>query len=529
MKTTARILIVEDESLVADDLQQRLEELGFRPIGIVDTAENAIKRAVELRPDLVLMDVHLKGRMDGIEAAVALRQPHDIPVVFLTSHADLDTLERAGVSEPFGYLTKPFQERDLLATVKMALARREAESRLRKLERWLSTTLNSIGDAVIATDVSGRVTYMNPVAETMTGWKLDESVGRSWADVFRLSDAGSGQPIRNLVNRSLTEGIVVELGGETNLMTRNGNLTPVDDSVAPIRDEGNAPCGCVIVFRDASERRKMEQSVRQHDRQLEERVQQRTAELEAANLALRSTNEELRQKSQEIEVICYAISHDLRAPLRAINGYACLLEQEHSQTLDEGAAHLLNFIIGNSRKMGEMIDGFLGLIRLGKTSLVRGRVDMTALAREVVETLKAADPASRAQISVQVLPVVEGDPVLLRQVWHNLIENALKFSSRSETPWVWVEGHWEGGEVVYEVRDNGVGFDSASSGRLFQIFQRLHSEQEFGGHGIGLAHAHRIVGLHGGRMSAEGNVGRGSIFRFILPGEVPQAPKLAES
>jgi PAS domain S-box-containing protein len=520
MKSEARILIVEDESLVADDLEQRLQELGFRPIGIVDTAENAIARAVELRPDLVLMDVHLKGKMDGIEAAVALRQPHDIPVVFLTSHADLETLERAGLSEPFGYLTKPFQERDLLATVKTALARRQAEMRLRKLERWLSTTLNSIGDAVIATDVSGRVTYMNPVAEGMTGWSFKEGAGRSWTEVFRLSDSVSGKPIRNLVERSLNEGIVVDLEGDANLMTRAGVLTPVDDTVSPIRDDGNSPCGCVIVFRDASERREMERVVLQYNRELEQCVRQRTAELEAANIALRTTNQELLQKSREIEVICYAISHDLRAPLRAIHGYASVLEQEHSQNLDEGAAHLLSFIIGNSRKMGEMIDGFLALIRLGKTAITRAPVDMTALVAEVIETLKASNPACRAQFDVSSLPTVEGDPILLRQVWQNLLENAVKFSSRTETPWVWIEGHREGAEWVYSVRDNGTGFDPASAGRLFQIFQRLHAEQDYGGHGIGLAHAHRIIGLHGGRMSANGRVGGGATFQFFLPDRV---------
>lgn len=269
MKTRARILIVEDESLVADDLEQRLSKLGYDPVGIVDTGEEAVARGVELRPDLVLMDIRLKGRMDGVEAAGLLRAPHRIPVVFLSSHSDRGTLERAGMSEPFGYLTKPFQERDLHATIEMAIYRHHAEERLHQLERWLASTLRSIGDAVIATNKDGRITYLNPAAEMLTGWTMSEATGQPWARVFRIATFSTGSPITDLVQRAQDEGIVINLEKTVVLTTQAGCSLPVDDSVAPIRDDAGSVIGCVIVFRDATARREMELVIKNHNQQLE--------------------------------------------------------------------------------------------------------------------------------------------------------------------------------------------------------------------------------------------------------------------
>ena len=269
MKTRTRILIVEDESLVADDLEQRLSRLGYEPVGIVDTGEQAVAKGVELRPDLVLMDIRLKGRMDGIEAAGQLRVPHRVPVVFLTSHSDQGTLERAGMSEPFGYLTKPFQERDLHATIEMAIYRHHAEERLHQLERWLASTLRSIGDAVIATSKNGRITYLNPAAETLTGWTMSEATGQPWERVFRIATFSTGAPITDLVQRAQDEGIVINLEETVVLTTQAGCSLPVDDSVAPIRDDAGIVIGCVIVFRDATARREMELVIKNHNQQLE--------------------------------------------------------------------------------------------------------------------------------------------------------------------------------------------------------------------------------------------------------------------
>jgi len=513
----ARILIVEDESLVAVDLEQRLCLLGYSPVGIVDTGEDAVTRATELRPELVLMDVRLKGAVDGIEAAGRLRVPHRIPVVFLTSHSDRGTLERAGLAEPFGYLTKPFQERDLHATIEMALYRHRAEERLHKLECWLATTLSSIADAVIATDTSGQVTYLNRAAELLTGWTMREARGQPWNLIYRITHAATGAPITDLLLRLFREG-VVNLNANATLTTRAGRSVPVDDSVAPLRNDGGQVTGCVIVFRDATERRAMEYAILNHNEQLSRSVAERTAELRSANQELEQSNEQLRAANKELEAISYSISHDLRSPLRAICGFTGLLKERHEKTLDEGGRRLLNVITGSATKMAEMIDGFLALIRLGRSGINSEAVDLSALVLGLLDEFRAAHPGSKVQFEVRPLPTAIGDRVLLRQVWANLLENAVKFTAKRGEPIIIISGRETEGECVYSLQDNGEGFDNRYAHKLFGIFQRLHAEGEFPGHGIGLANVQRIVSLHGGRVWAEGEPNRGATFHFSLPG-----------
>jgi CheY-like chemotaxis protein len=172
-----RIFVVEDEGIVAADLEDRLKSLGYSVAGSAASAEDALSIISDTQPDLVLMDIVLRGEMTGIEAADRIRLTADIPVVFLTSHADTSTLSRACQTEPLGYLLKPFEERDLQVTIELALYRHEAGRKLRRMERWLATTLNSIGDGIVATDNAGRVTFLNPVAEGLTGWSASPSPG----------------------------------------------------------------------------------------------------------------------------------------------------------------------------------------------------------------------------------------------------------------------------------------------------------------------------------------------------------------
>jgi len=215
------ILITEDEILVARDLERRLHKFGYQVADIVDTGEDAVQKTATLHPDLVLMDIRLSGEMDGIAAAMQIRSAHKTPVVFVTAHADLETLERAGMSEPLGYIVKPFQEQALHAAIETAFYRHRAERRLRDMERWLATTLRSIGDAVIATDEAEHITYLNPVAERLTGWGLHESLGAPFTTVFRAIHAGDRQPIVDPVQRALREGLVLNLNGDTLLLSKD--------------------------------------------------------------------------------------------------------------------------------------------------------------------------------------------------------------------------------------------------------------------------------------------------------------------
>ena len=497
------ILITEDEIMVARDLEQRLHRFGYQVADIVDTGEDAVQKTASLHPDLVLMDIRLSGEMDGIAAAAQIRSACKTPVVFITAYADPGTLERAGVSEPFGYLLKPFEEQALHAAIEMAFYRHRAENRLRDMERWLATTLRSIGDAVIATDEAERITYLNPFAEKLTGWGLHESLGAPFTTVFRAIHAGDRQPIANPVERALREGLVQSLNGDTILLSKDGREWPIDDSAAPIRDDNDQTTGAVVLFRDATLRVQTETELRRFNEMLDQRVQKRTAELAAAN--------------KELEAFSYSIAHDLRAPIRATHGFAQMLAEQMESRLEEGESRLLKVITDSSRKMGEMIDGFLALTGTSRQSLNLKPVDMAVLVRDIVGAIRVTHPEADARFEIGPLPEAIGDRVLLRQVWTNLLDNALKFSAARQPALITVGARQAEDGVVYSVRDNGVGFDMGYRDKLFGAFQRLHRADEFAGYGLGLATVQRIIDKHGGRVWAEAELDKGATLHFILP------------
>jgi signal transduction histidine kinase len=240
--------------------------------------------------------------------------------------------------------------------------------------------------------------------------------------------------------------------------------------------------------------------IRAHAAELESKVRNRTAALEAAN--------------RELESFSYSVSHDLRAPLRAIDGYARMLEEDYAGRLDAEGRRLIEVVRGNASKMGQLIDDLLAFSRLGRQELLKQRIDMTALAREVVQELA---PGPRARIELADLPAAAADRALLKQAWLNLVGNALKYSAKRPDPCIELGARREAQATVYWIRDNGVGFDMRYAEKLFGVFQRLHSSEEFPGTGVGLAIVQRVVQRHGGRVWAEGRPGEGATFYFSLP------------
>ncbi len=286
----ARVLIVEDEGIEAMDIQSRLTSMGFSAPEIAFSGKEALRKIEEARPDLVLMDIMLPGEMDGVMAAEYIRARFDIPVIYVTAYADEVTLQRAKITEPYGYIVKPFKERELHITIDMALYKHRVEKRLKESEKWLATTLKSIGDAVIATDDRGLITFMNPIAEGLTGWKLSESAGRNLTDIFRIIHRDTRIPVENPVLKVLAHGHIVGLANHTRLIARNGNEIPIDDSAAPIKDDRGDMLGVILVFRDITEREEAERKLTQQAddlktlaESLERRVKERTAELASAN------------------------------------------------------------------------------------------------------------------------------------------------------------------------------------------------------------------------------------------------------
>lgn len=261
MLSKARIFIVEDASIVALDLQRSLLNMGYDVLGMASSGEEAVPRILEARPDLVLMDIKLKGVLDGIETAAMVHSHLEIPVVYLTAYSDGETLDRAKITDPFGYIIKPFDERELNTAIEMALYKHAINKKLKESEKWLATTMNSIGDAVIATDETGRVTFLNPIAERLTGWSQMEAYRKPLAEVFHIISETTGERVNSPVEKVLEMGTVEGLADHTLLIHKDGHPIPIDDSAAPIKDEAGHIIGVVLIFRDITERRQTEREL----------------------------------------------------------------------------------------------------------------------------------------------------------------------------------------------------------------------------------------------------------------------------
>lgn len=361
--SSARVFVVEDEAVIAIDLRERLTALGYTVCGTAAKGETALPAIAELRPDLVLMDVNLAGAVDGVQAAQRMHAYHDAPVVFLTAYADADLIARVAETTSYGYLVKPFEERELHATLQVALARASAKA------------------------------------------------------------------------------------------------------------------------------------------EVDARVAERTRELQ--------------QALNEMEAFSYCVAHDLRAPLRAMSGYSTLLTQRHSASLDAEVVQMLSKIDVGAQRLGKLIDGLLEFAQLGRQSMRALPVRMRRLAEEALGELLTQTGERIIDIRVGDMPDATGDPVLIGQVWRNLLANALKFSGGRD-PAV-VEAGFDAAAAAWFVRDNGVGFDMRHADRLFHPFSRLHGMHEFEGVGLGLAHAARIIQRHGGRIWVEAAPDKGATFYMEIP------------
>lgn len=776
--TAARILVVEDEPHVAQDIQLKLEDCGYRVIGVATSGTAALDAVSKLKPDLILMDIILEGERDGIETAQEIVTKYNIPIIYLTAHAEEDRLQRAKITEPFGYVLKPVHARELHAAILLALHKAEAVNQLRHVV-WTNAALMGICDAVITLDCEGHISEINPAAASMFCQSQADAAGKTIDNLTKLAGRSDGITLGEIIAHVLASGEAFSCERDAILELTDGSSVPVHFSVSPINDPSMKSLGTICVIHNDSERRQAEQDL--HDSEIKFRtladntnspillyrdkilyVNRAGVELsgytqnellaadllnlihpdhhgmianalrtrlggdnnkkhyrlkfitkagtarwldittalidingEATGIAtgyditdqirtetgfhtiskwverlLTTTTDEaafyritcegildvvnadigalpflddsgdqftyraaagkhaeilvnksmpvkggglcgwvaehhqtlsvpdlfadarvlpdlaraleattalvtplqhedtvigglsafrhgqpfdaidqelltlfsqrvslafgnmrllqlLEQRvtertrdlvliNAELEAFSYSVSHDLRAPLRSINGFSKALREDYASILDEQGRDYLQRIGDSAVRMGLLIDDLLMLSQVSSLEMQLQQIDLSELANSAVKTLAEQTPDRKIEVSITTGLTALGDPRLMRIALTNLLSNAWKFTRNTVNARIEFSVERHDGQNVYFIRDNGAGFDMTYAGKLFRPFQRLHSDQEFEGTGIGLATVKRVIQRHNGNTWAEGSPGAGATIYFTL-------------
>lgn len=498
-----RVLLIEDNEddiLLTRDLLARIRTPPYDVDWRTDyaAARTALARSSH---DVCLLDYRL-GHHSGLEL---LREANaagcDVPIIVLSGHGDRDIDMQAMQAGAAYYLAKAGIDADVLErTIRYALERHRAALRARDNEQRLQLAVEAANIGLWDWDVVSRRTYYSPQWKAQLGYADHELPNRTqqWEERLHPDDrARSVATLRAALHRS---GEPYE--DEFRLRHRDGNYRWIHTRGAVLRDAAGQPCRVFGAHVDITQRREAEDASRELNAELEQRVTERTAELAAAN--------------RELEAFSYSVSHDLRSPLRAIDGFAQALAEEYQGFLPGEAQHYLNRVRTAAKRMGELIDNLLTLARVARSEMRRQTVNLSGLAGEIGAELRQADPDRYVALAIEPGHVVCGDPMLLRLALENLLGNAWKYTGKRVQAHIAFGANAENGERVFFVRDDGAGFDPLYADKLFGPFQRLHGVGEFEGTGVGLAIVQRILQRHGGRVWAEGAVGEGATFYFTL-------------
>ena len=374
-----------------------------------------------------------------------------------------------------------------------------ARKRAEEVRAQLAAIIETSDDAIVSKTLEGIITSWNRGAERLFGYSASEAIGQSMLMLFPPERVGEESQILGRIRR----GEEVE-HFDTVRVTKNGKPIEVSIALSPILDQAGRIVGASKIVRDITDRKRAEQEIRQLNVELEERVQQRTAELESAN--------------KELEAFSYSVSHDLRSPLRTVDGFSQAVLEDYGPQIPEEGRRYLQTIRDGAQRMGVLIDDLLTFSRLSRLPLHKQNVDLARMARDTFAELESEKEGRKIELKIGDLPKVHGDPALLKQVWVNLLSNAMKYTRKRELAVIEVGSKRENGSAICFVSDNGTGFDMQYAHKLFGVFQRLHHADEFEGTGVGLAIVQRVINRHGGRVWAEATEGKGATFYFTLEG-----------
>ncbi|MEB3213518.1 MAG: ATP-binding protein [Leptolyngbyaceae bacterium] len=413
-----RILIVEDEYIIAANLRENLESLNYQVLDIASTAEEAIAKATQLRPNLVLMDIRLQGEHDGIEAAEEIWQQLKIPVIYVTGHSDQSTLDRAKVTFPFGYLLKPVREKELCVAIETALSRYERE-------QFLSTILQRMGDGIVIVDAQSQIKYLNSVAETLTSWPINEARNQDLMTVLRLIDEDTYQAIENPVMPVLQTGMTAYLNRRVLLIDKDQNIRPITDSIAALMDVDGNVTGAVLVFRDDSQRRIQE----------EQKIALERAQLLELQMA------EINRLNQLKDDFLSTVSHEMRTPLASIKMAIEMLEivlnqdaPEVNQVLrNNQVRQYLEILSAQCDQELNLVNDLLEVqqIESGTYPLALSPVDLNHWIPHMLEPFEVRTITRQQTLQVTLssdLPSLTTDLSLLTRILAELLTNACKYT-----------------------------------------------------------------------------------------------------
>ena len=422
-----------------------------------------------------IQEVFAKGRSTA-EADFVSKDGHKTPYLFTGTRVTFD------------------QTQCLLGMGISIVERKHAEEELRKAEAKYRSIFENAIEGIYQTTLDGRIVSVNPAFARMLDYASPQELITEVTNVRKLYvDPSRRDELISLIHK---QGFVENF--EVQIRRKDSREVWFLLNTRILRDAGGIVCFEGMVT-DITDRKLAGEEILKLNRELEQHIIQ------------------LGEANKELEAFSYSVSHDLRAPLRAIDGFSNILLKKHEDKLDEEGKRVMNIIRINTQKMGELIDNLLTLSRLGRKEMVLSDINMCELAKDVYEELRAIAPGRALQFNIKTLPMAIGDIRMIRQVFVNLLSNAIKFTRSREIAVIEVRGRSEKNEIIYYVKDNGAGFDMQYSDQLFGVFQRLHSEKEFEGTGVGLAIIQRIIHRHGGRVWAEGKVDEGATFYFTLP------------
>jgi PAS domain S-box-containing protein len=493
------ILAVNDEPDQLQLMSTSLSLAGYRVLTASDGFEG-FEIAQREHPDLVISDVRMP-RADGIALCRLIRSDPDlcaIPILLASAlRKDTESVIEGLEAGADDYLEMPYDTMRLIAQVARLIERKQYIYALRESNNKYRMLIEQASDGIFILDKKGYLTEANSRACEMLGYQREELLLLHVSELILAEDIAAAR----LGFSELRSGKTIL--SERRLRCNTGSLIHVEIS-AKMLDDGRIQA----IVRDITERKLAEEEIRTLNETLERRVAERTAQLEEIN--------------KELESFSYTVSHDLRAPLRFISGFADLLVKRGGPHLDDVGLRYLRVISESVKQAGDLIDDLLDFSRMGRIELSQTVVNMDPLVQEILEMLDTDTVGRTIDWQIESLPEIKGDPLMLKIVWQNLLDNAIKYTRTRAEAVIEIGSTSNEKDYVFFVRYNGVGFDMQYIDKLFGVFRRLHSAQEFEGTGIGLANVRRIIHRHGGHTWAEGKVGSGATFYFSLPKQIEE-------